>query len=364
MKKVLFATTALIATAGMAAAEVKISGYGRFGLDWNEANEGAPVTQPGDSGDDAAETNLTSRFRLTFDASTETDGGVTVGGRIRAQAENRDGAQGAATWSSPQFHVAYGGLRVNVGNIWGAIDSAPGLYLNTTSVGTGIDGMGFNSLAIKGAKFDTFTSAGVGRGGVEAIYSAGGFTGHISYSKQNDTVAVAADTDASDGTISPAVDAAQGEERIAVMLNYSFGDYFVTGAYQASDNGATGVTLGGQTVELNDGIAFLAFGADFGQFGATLQLAETEAADAITLAGEAEIGAASTLIAWVSNADSNQVDTNTAAAGIQDGVNDGTAFGINYEYDLGGGVTFVAGYVNTAADDNDNSVQAGLHFSF
>ena len=38
MKKVLFATTALIATAGMAAADgnVKISGYGRFGLDYNQ----------------------------------------------------------------------------------------------------------------------------------------------------------------------------------------------------------------------------------------------------------------------------------------------------------------------------------------
>ena len=43
MKKVLFATTALIATAGMAAAEVKISGYGRFGLDWNEANDVLPA---------------------------------------------------------------------------------------------------------------------------------------------------------------------------------------------------------------------------------------------------------------------------------------------------------------------------------
>ncbi|UWQ24574.1 porin [Leisingera aquaemixtae] len=354
MKKVLFATTALIATAGMAAAEVKISGYGRFGLDWNEANEGAPTPAVGATVSDADETNLTSRFRLTFDASTETDGGVTVGGRIRAQAENRDGAQGAASWSSPQFHVAYGGLRVNVGNIWGAIDSAPGLYLNTTSVGTGIDGMGFNSLAIKGAGFDTFTSAGVGRGGVEAIYSAGGFTGHISYSKQNDTVTNAAGVITSNA----------GEERTAIMLNYSFGDYFVTGAYQASDNGATGVTTGGQTVELNDELAFFAFGADFGQYGATLQYAQTEQADGVTLAGEAEIGAASTLIAWVSNTDSNRVDTDTTTAGIQDGVNDGTAFGINYEYDLGGGVTFVAGYVNTAADDNDNSVQAGLHFSF
>ncbi|AHD02476.1 porin [Leisingera methylohalidivorans] len=334
MKKVLFATTALIATAGMAAAEVKISGYGRFGLDYNEANK----TVVGRS-----DTNITSRFRLTFDASTETDGGVTVGGRIRAQAENRDGGQGAATFSSPQFHVAYGGLRVNVGNIWGAIDSAPGLYLNTTSVGTGIDGMGFNSLAIKGAGFDTFTSAGAGVGGIEAIYSAGGFTGHISFSQQNG------------GAVAGSAD---GLQRTAIMLNYSFGDYFVTGAYQSADNGRT-ITKGGVAgVEADDDLMFFAAGADFGQFGATLQYAQTEEADSVTLAGEAEIGAASTLIGWVNSTD---ID-NTVTVGQT--VTDGTAFGINYEYDLGGGVTFVAGYVQTAAATNENSVQAGLHFSF
>ncbi|MCP3883731.1 MAG: porin, partial [Sulfitobacter sp.] len=32
MKKVLFATTALVATAGVAAADVTFGGYGRFGV--------------------------------------------------------------------------------------------------------------------------------------------------------------------------------------------------------------------------------------------------------------------------------------------------------------------------------------------
>ena len=334
MKKVLFATTALIATAGMAAAEVKISGYGRFGLDRNEANSAVAGT---------AETNITSRFRLTFDVSTETDGGVTVGGRIRAQARSRDGAPGTAAWSAPQFHVAYGGLRVNVGNIWGAIDSAPGLYLNTTSVGTGIDGMGFNSLAIgNGFDWDTFTSAGAGRNGIEALYSAGGFSGHISYSQSNG------------GTV---LGEANGLERAAIMLSYSFGDYFVTGAYQSEDNGRA-ITKNGAAVSAGDDLMFFAAGADFGQFGATLSYGQTEEADAVTLAGEAEIGAASTVVAWVNSTD---IDTGVTAGQTR---LDGTAFGINYEYDLGGGVTFVAGYVNTAANTNENSVQAGLHFSF
>ncbi|KIC18080.1 MULTISPECIES: porin [unclassified Leisingera] len=335
MKKVLFATTALIATAGMAAAEVKVSGYGRFGLDWNEANDVVAGR---------SDTNITSRFRLQFDASTETDGGVTVGGRIRAQAESRDGTPGTAAWSAPQFHVAYGGLRVNVGNIWGAIDSAPGLYLNTTSVGTGIDGMGFNSLAIgNNFNWDTFTSAGAGRNGIEAIYSAGGFTGHVSYSQSNG------------GTVAGS---AQGLERTAIMLSYSFGDYFVTGAYQSEDNGAIVTKASGATESSGDGMGFFAVGGDFGQFGATLSYGTTETADSVTLAGEAEIGAASTIVAWVNSTD---IETDVVAGMDR---TDGTAFGINYEYDLGGGVTFVAGYVQTAAATNENSLQAGLHFSF
>ena len=35
MKKVLFATTALVATAGVAAADVTFGGYGRFGIVYN-----------------------------------------------------------------------------------------------------------------------------------------------------------------------------------------------------------------------------------------------------------------------------------------------------------------------------------------
>ncbi len=36
MKKLLIASTALVATAGMAAAEVTFSGYGRFGVIYEE----------------------------------------------------------------------------------------------------------------------------------------------------------------------------------------------------------------------------------------------------------------------------------------------------------------------------------------
>lgn len=58
--------------------EVRISGYGRFGLDYGGDQGHASITP-------VSQTNITSRLRFQFDLSTETDGGVTLGGRIRMQ---------------------------------------------------------------------------------------------------------------------------------------------------------------------------------------------------------------------------------------------------------------------------------------
>ena len=71
MKKILLSTALLSATAGMAAAEVSFSGYGRFGLDYVEGR--------------AVETQVAMRLRFNINAKVETDSGVTFGGRIRLQ---------------------------------------------------------------------------------------------------------------------------------------------------------------------------------------------------------------------------------------------------------------------------------------
>ena len=342
MKKVLFATTALIATAGMAAADIKLSGYGRFGLDYNSGNDGAPAnTTTAGTVSDAPETSITSRLRLQVDMSTETDGGVGFNARVRMQSESRDnnpglsaGNDGDNGFNGARFGVTYGGLTVNVGNIIGAVENAPGLYTTgTRSAGTGIDGMGFKSVAIKGGSFDAYTSDGMGANGIEALYSVGGFTGHISYSEARDTY-----TDNGSGTGS-AVLATTGEDRTGVMVTYSFADYYVTAAAQSSSTAA------------ND-VQFVAAGGDFGAFGARIAYGSTDAADSITLEGNMDIGAASNLLVWVNDADYT----------LTTDANDGTSFGINYQYDLGGGATLVAGYVDGA--DDSEQFQAGVYFSF
>lgn len=357
MKKVLFATTALIATAGMAAADVTISGYGRFGLDYNDFNDKAALGTEGFS-----KTNITSRLRLQFDMSTETDGGVTLGARFRAQAENRDGISSGAVFNGARFFATYGGFTLGVGNILGAIENAPGLYLETRSTGTGVDGMGFNSLVtnvnggpggyIDGTgtpvvlpageydRWDAYSSTDSGPNGVEVLYSAGGFYGHVSYSRENDDAGYDA--------------LRQNRKRTAATIAYTWNDWTAV--------------LGGQDSNKDwEDKVFFAIMGDLGQFGVRFAYADNDGIDKFGLYGNMDIGAASNVVLWVTHED--KVSSGDVAAGRRNNDRDvnpygtaGTAYGVNYSYDLGGGASFEAGAAEMP--NKQTQVQAGVYFSF
>ncbi|PCH73043.1 MAG: porin [Rhodobacteraceae bacterium] len=351
MKKILFVTTALIATASVASAEVRISGYGRFGIDYNDGNS-RTVASAGPGGLQTAlgvpiptsSTNITSRLRLQFDMSTETDSGVTFGARFRAQAESRDNIPGGAFFNGARFFASYEGFQLLVGNIIGAIENTPGLYLETRTADIGIDGAGFESIVAnvnaESFNWDSYSSGGTGANGVEVIYSANGFVGHLSYSTNNGAIAA---------------------DRFAVMGSYNFGDWTVALSAQSSD------TL------WEDKVVFSVAG-DLGQFGVRLAYADNDGISKVGLYGNMDIGAAGNLVAYVT--DEGAVDAADVVAGRNDNrdVNadplgiaatnggEGTGYGINYSYDLGGGATFIAGF-RRASDDN-NTAQAGVYFSF
>ena len=328
MKKILFATTALIATASVAAADVRLSGYGRFGLDYNDANDRDI--------NGVSKTNITSRLRLQFDMSTESDSGVSFGARYRAQAESRDNNPGGAFFNGARFFASYEGFTLYVGNIIGAIENMPGLYLETRTAGTGIDGASFVSLVTNVSdeyfNWDAYSSNNVGANGVEVLYSANGFVGHLSYSTDNGALAV---------------------DRIAAMGAYTFGDWRVSVAAQDSD------------LLWEDKVA-IAIAGDIGQFGVRLAYADNDGIQKFGLYGNMDIGAASNVLLWVTDEDA--VDAADVAAGRGDNTDatgnggEGTAYGIHYSYDLGGGVSFETGYRN-ASNDND-TFQAGVYFSF
>lgn len=123
MKKALIASTALIATAGFAAAQgVEISGYGRTGVQYLENRTNA-------GGDPIKDSLIVSRLRMNLNASTETDSGVEFGARFRMQWDQGHSARGnGGELNGGRIWVTSNGLTVSVGNIGTAFDSAGLLY--------------------------------------------------------------------------------------------------------------------------------------------------------------------------------------------------------------------------------------------
>ena len=248
MKKVLFATTALIATAGVAAADVSFGGYGRFG---------ATYTSVGNT------TAMTSRFRLNIDGSTEADNGLTFGARIRIQ----DSATTAGVLNGANFYVKAGGLKLAVGNTPGAIDAQNGAYAQSL----GLTGLGYHNVvansAVKGFwGFDDYSSGANGRETVAISYSAGDFGVMASYS---DTA---------------------GESRSSIGASYTFSGWTVALAYQDSNVNANDKTV--LTVAGNVGIADLNFA-----------VADNNGTLKYGIGADFSVGAATTVSAFVNSED-------------------------------------------------------------
>jgi outer membrane protein OmpU len=147
MKKILLTTSALTMLAGAAAADLSMSGDGRMGV---TTSGGVTATE--------------YRYRVHFNASGETDGGLTFG------------AKAGMRWDEAAFTAAYGSqvwmgngsMKVRVGNTGGAIASSSGAW-GTQWVG--FSGMSFSAV---GPFFWTSSStAGAGPNIVAVDFSLG-----------------------------------------------------------------------------------------------------------------------------------------------------------------------------------------------
>ena len=163
MKKALIASTALVLTAGVAAADVTISGYGRTGVIYYENDT------------DENETQVISRLRMNIDAATSTDQGVDFGARFRIQWDQNQDDNGKL--NAGKLYVTSSGLTVEVGNVDTAFDSAGLLYAN--ELGSYDRQVGFLQGAFFAYDSDAYDNAG--RLGVAAKYSIAGATLRASY---------------------------------------------------------------------------------------------------------------------------------------------------------------------------------------
>lgn len=290
MKKLLLASTALMAAATAAAADtgVKISGYGRFGLTYDESR----VTN---------ETRVHTRLRFNIDGKTETDSGVVFGGRIRLQHTNGDSVttggatpttSTAARLSPALLYVTYEGLRVEVGNANGAFDSAALLYDSEL-------GLTDSSFGDSQSSYYSFSTGpySPNRMGLYASYDINGFSIKASYITDDQTGATVVN------------------EETSIALSYE-NDMFVVSAAAAND---------GAGIANNDpwfigaaykGLPNATIGLNYIEEGLPAQ------GSTVVLYGNYTVDAW-TVKAYIAN--------NDAVGNLTD-----TAYGIGADYDLGG----------------------------
>lgn len=301
MKKVLLATSALVAFTGVAAADINLSGSARFGLKYTDTPAAG-----------FSKTSLEKRVTVNIDASTETDGGLELGARIRLRAD--EGTTTAAAGAN--VYLKTGGFKLTVGNICGAIECMPGLY--TPSVG--LDGNGWSGLVTNTADtgywgWDAYSSNGVGANGAEVEYTAGDFKAHLSYGSINSVTTAS--------------------NRVALTLAYTFGDWTAALGLQEGD-----AALGA------DDKTVLTVQGKLGDFGVGIGYADNNGTDKVTLNGSYTMGA-TTISAFVAD------DSSVAATD--------NPWGLGVSYDLGG-AALVGGISNDEV--GTKRATAGIKFSF
>ena len=302
MKKVLFATTALIATAGVASADITLTGDGRMGLVNTETNT-----------NNDNDMTFDSRLRFTLTASGVTDGGLSFGGSARIDHYNtntNDGTGGASAANGQAGSVYISGAfgKITMGDISDAAESAVG---DVAGVGyTAGSVMVDNEMGYIGGTDDE---------GVAYSYSVNGLTVYASLGQRQ---AASADNQSSFGA--------------AYTMN--------------------GITFAAGTTE-HGNIDQTAFGVSGTFAGLGLKAVVLDNDNHGTVDGEFAVSAtyavddSLTLTAFT-----RSVDNITGA--------DDDFTGVGFAYNLGGGASLKGGYVSDGASRGYDQMDLGLNFSF
>ena len=326
MKKVLLATTMLVGGASIAAAEVTLSGNARMGIISNFSDG---VAANGDESDVV----FTSRARVVFTMSGESDSGLSFGATFRA-----DNAVEANRGDGGEVFISGAFGKLSMGDVDGAAQMATGHV-----AGVGLTSLGF-------VNESTFLGAGDGLTDPTALYeyAAGDFTVYVSVTNPQFSVG-SATTPGQDLTA------------MAIGAKYSFGDYTIGLGYEKLDGflaAAPGVVafpqadntdLDHTVLKLSGTVAGVTVQALYGQADGTR---------AGAVINNAKQYAAS--IGYTTGAITGTVFYTDDSA-ILNGV---TAWGIGGSYDLGGGAKVVGGYAREVNGADSNAFDLGVSFSF
>ena len=355
MKKLLIATSALVALTGAASAEVAVTGDGRMGLVWD--------------GDNA---QFSSRARAKFNLTGETDSGLSFGGAFRVDQENysadpehRSAAKGTA--GSVFVSGTFG--KLSMGDVVSAAEAAIG----------DLPEIGYTAGEFAGdpEEIDYLTGDGENEDqGPNALYEYT-FNGVNLFASLSDgsrrrcdaTMGTSPcyDTDLNGDGIIDDVDA-DSDIAYSLAAGYEFGAYSVGLGYSKSGD-ASEIVLGGTAaIDVFKVKAFYASyddrvvgdetpgNDDFGDFdlpaGATYDKAfglgvEYAMANGVGIQG-----------VWISR----KLDFNGAVADVEDSYD---AYGIGASYDLGAGATLAGAIMkNELYRENETRADMGIKFSF
>jgi len=244
MKKLLLASTALVMTAGAAAAQVSMSGSARMGIAYDNgigggtigtsviedpANPGDFLTVPVATGsNNTAKFQFTSRIRVQFTMSGETDNGLAFGASIRGDQFGAGNAGNSAMTGGTVFiDGAFG--RLTFGDTAGAARAAVGdLY------GVGLTGIGdLNEMAYLDREFSIGAGTGLNRRtAVLYQYNIDAFNFYASLGQQRRTSAFVVDLSGADPVFGFDDTQRTTDELAAIGMSYSIEGFTVSAGYE------------------------------------------------------------------------------------------------------------------------------------
>lgn len=304
MKKVLFASTALVAGAFAAPqfasaqsvsagnADITLGGYARWGLGYNEDRD--------------QESILISRFRLDINAAVETDTGLRFAATVRGQSdENSDGTAAPLTFGGARFDVSTSGLEVRFGNISGVFDDGTTIRPFRDNGLEGQIGMA-TTFGFPGPAFGN----GSDNNGILARYEVGDFTVAASYVDESQNV--------------------DGIEDTQIGFGYAFNGYNIGFVYGTQDNG----------IGSDDDYYAISFDGSIGDFGFGVIIGENELNDVLEADGDIDGGD----LAYGFGVDydisaATNVSFIYSGGGTADIDGNDDAYSIGFLHDLGSGAT-------------------------
>lgn len=368
MKKFLLATTVLVATAGVAAAEVTLSGSARMGVIDNFSDNNS--------------LGFTSRARVTFTLSGESDSGLAFGGSFRADNAgglivNDANGDGVIDPTDPD-EVNNGGANLGrAGSVFisgsygklsmGDVDDAALSAVGQVS-GVGLTGLGdLNEISYMGTEGDFFNDP-------TALYefSTNGFTFYASLTNPDSfssTVEDCTDTpiDTDDDGQFDSIDT------VCTLSDREFGanETISVGAKYAIDNYSFGIGYENADFEGTGGQENVALGASGTWGGFTLKAVGSYANGNVD-GSQYAFSVDYAMDAWGFTAFYNDESGLETDDGEQWGSD--AAYGVGVSYDLGGGASVVGGYaynstdvcdeVGDACDDIGGAWDLGIDMSF